>query len=200
MQWFSFIFRHVFWQRYYRLNLAPIVCAFLRCGVLAYKALDLPTVKFHADNLFWSMISLFVTIYHFQKLVNFILNLLTSRIMMILLEVIPVPAEINISFVWTRFGLFFKFVRKLHNILYFSVNPTRAFISTCQRHGVFRRWENHVYCTIHNSNVQELGDLKNCGVKAYENVECEETNLLKWTVLLIPVRTLFTNKIILIFN
>uniref|UniRef100_A0A8R1DRY4 Uncharacterized protein n=1 Tax=Caenorhabditis japonica TaxID=281687 RepID=A0A8R1DRY4_CAEJA len=33
---------------------------------------------------------------------------------------------------------------------------------------------------------KELGDLKNCGVKAYENVECEETNILKWTVLLIP--------------
>ncbi|CAB3402960.1 unnamed protein product [Caenorhabditis bovis] len=33
---------------------------------------------------------------------------------------------------------------------------------------------------------KELGDLKNCGVKAYENVECDETNLLKWTVLLVP--------------
>ncbi|CAO4370018.1 unnamed protein product [Caenorhabditis nigoni] len=33
---------------------------------------------------------------------------------------------------------------------------------------------------------KELGDLKGCGVRAYENVECDETNLLKWTVLLLP--------------
>ncbi|CAD6185661.1 unnamed protein product [Caenorhabditis auriculariae] len=33
---------------------------------------------------------------------------------------------------------------------------------------------------------KELGDLKSCGVRAYENVECDETNLLNWSILLVP--------------
>ncbi|WKX99777.1 hypothetical protein Q1695_014558 [Nippostrongylus brasiliensis] len=33
---------------------------------------------------------------------------------------------------------------------------------------------------------KELSDLKSCGVKAYESVEYNESNLLHWTVLLIP--------------
>ncbi|KAK5964259.1 GDP-L-fucose synthase [Trichostrongylus colubriformis] len=33
---------------------------------------------------------------------------------------------------------------------------------------------------------KELSDLKSCGVKAYESVEYNESNLLHWTVLLVP--------------
>ncbi|VDM71336.1 unnamed protein product [Strongylus vulgaris] len=33
---------------------------------------------------------------------------------------------------------------------------------------------------------KELSDLKSCGVKAYESVEYDESNLLHWTVLLVP--------------
>ncbi|PAV57173.1 hypothetical protein WR25_14068 [Diploscapter pachys] len=33
---------------------------------------------------------------------------------------------------------------------------------------------------------KELVDLRSCGVKAYDRVECDESNLLRWTVTLAP--------------